>query len=818
MGTNESAPVLESTIDELNLSGENIEMIPYNIPPDHPIKSLLLSHNRLELIPQKLLNLATLDISYNEIAADIADSEVIEYPNLKSITLSGNHLDHIPKSLFNSLNITDLIADRNKFCDDTVSLAKFEHLENLDLFLNMYKKFPELPQSLVSLSFGFNFVSELNLSLPNLTQLRVPGCGIKIISTDCQFPNLRLLDISMNNLCEVPPIDSIFPKLETLYISFNYIHEFPKSLPLSIVEVNASHNVIEEWNDNIDHLQSLTSVDVSHNKLLTIPKVPLSLTTFNCDYNFIDKFEYFNFECVQQIQLSHNNFHEVPNLSKCTANGLYMTHNFLEEINMNNISKVITRFDFTKNMIKEIPLDIFLIERVQTLNLNSNNLTSLPSGIASSSLTSLFISENNIKSLPELPPNLMTICAVSCGFEELPKELLNCPRLSHIDFSNNKITKIEKFPACRRICLSYNQIKDIPTIPDQVSFLDLSHNQLKHLKILGEFIMLQDLDISHNKLINIEHSSLPLMTSFKISHNPLNKYVLDFTKLPALKMCDVTFTSIHLPQKVPDTIKEFDTSDAGLYNRSKSPKVRLFQPRRCGYSEACGPRPSMEDALIIRSNIDSQVDIYAVIDGHGGTDTAILSAFFIPQYFVAEKSKGIAAFSSIIKRLIERLKKANVRDGATIAFTIVTPDEIGCAYLGDSRALLIRKSGAVCQLSFDHKPTDPAEIMMIKENRSFVSEMRTAGILAMSRAIGDFNIPGVSHVPDMTSAVRSKEDYRLVLACDGVFDVVSQDEIGTIAVNEKDVNVAAAKIRNLALGRVSQDNISVIVVDVEKKK
>lgn len=818
MGTNESAPFLDNSVEELNLTNENLDMIPYNIPPNHPIRSLLLSKNKLEIIPQKLVNLENLDLSYNQLQTKIAAAAKLDYPKLKSIILSGNQLQIFPKTIFDCPVLTDLVADRNQFTDDTESFTMFEHLENLDLLLNMFRTIPQLPQSLISLNLGFNYVSELTISLPLLTQLRLPGNGVKIISPSCHFPNLQLLDLSMNNLCELPPIDSVFPKLETLLFSFNYMKEFPKSLPVSIVEINASYNVIEEWNDNIDHLRNLTNVNVSNNKLKSIPLVPPSLTNFNCDNNLIDKLDHFDFECVQQIQLNHNNFTEIPNLTKCLANTLLMMYNQLETINVNNIAKTFTRFDFTKNNLKEIPLELFMIEKLQILNINANQITSLPSGISTSSLTSLYISENQIKTLPELPSNLMTIYAVGCGFEELPKELLNLPRLTHIDFSNNKISKIEKLPSCRHIGLSCNNIKDVPEIPDQVSFIDLSHNQLKQFKITGEFIMLQELDVSHNKLLTIEHPALPLLTTFKCSHNPMTKYILDFTKLPALRMCDLTFTQIHMPQKIPDSIKEFDTSDAALFSRSKSAKIRLFQPRRSGYSEACGVRPSMEDALIIRSNIESMIDIYAVIDGHGGTDTACYSAFFIPQYFAAEKSKGIASFSSIVKRLIDRMKRSNLRDGATIAFTIVTPEEIGCAYLGDSRALLVRKNGTVCQLSFDHKPTDPAEIMMIKENRSFVSEQRTSGILAMSRAIGDFNIPGVSHVPDMTSAARSKEDYRLVLACDGVFDVISQEEIGKIVIAEKDVNVAAVKIRNYALGRMSSDNVSVIVVDVETKK
>jgi serine/threonine protein phosphatase PrpC len=107
------------------------------------------------------------------------------------------------------------------------------------------------------------------------------------------------------------------------------------------------------------------------------------------------------------------------------------------------------------------------------------------------------------------------------------------------------------------------------------------------------------------------------------------------------------------------------------------------------------------------------------------------------------------------------------------------------------------------------------ELGLIKENHSFVEGGRTAGILAVSRALGDFGIPGVCRIPSILKYNRKQSDWRLVLACDGVFDVIDNEEIGRIIEGESDVKRAAYLLRNVAEARGSQDNVSVIVVDIE---
>jgi serine/threonine protein phosphatase PrpC len=119
--------------------------------------------------------------------------------------------------------------------------------------------------------------------------------------------------------------------------------------------------------------------------------------------------------------------------------------------------------------------------------------------------------------------------------------------------------------------------------------------------------------------------------------------------------------------------------------------------------------------------------------------------------------------------------------------TIITPSHIVCANVGDSRCVLGQKSKVVA-LTEDHKPSIIEEKNRIEKAVGFVRFDRVNGELAMSRAIGDFRYKMnatlelhehlVICLPDISIQERNKhEDETLILACDGVWDVISNEEV-----------------------------------------
>ena len=73
----------------------------------------------------------------------------------------------------------------------------------------------------------------------------------------------------------------------------------------------------------------------------------------------------------------------------------------------------------------------------------------------------------------------------------------------------------------------------------------------------------------------------------------------------------------------------------------------------------------------------------------------------------------------------------------------MTSTEIICANAGDSRTVL-GKNGRAVEMSEDHKPENRGEMERIQRSGGFVEEGRVNGMLALSRALGDFEYKGNS--------------------------------------------------------------------------
>ena len=126
------------------------------------------------------------------------------------------------------------------------------------------------------------------------------------------------------------------------------------------------------------------------------------------------------------------------------------------------------------------------------------------------------------------------------------------------------------------------------------------------------------------------------------------------------------------------------------------------------------------------------------------------------------------------------------RGGTTVVATLISPYYIYFANCGDSRAMLCR-SGQVCFSTEDHKPYCPLEKERIESAGGSVTIQRINGSLAVSRALGDFSYKGaenrtpcqqmVSPEPEVCVVERSPADEFLVLACDGVWDTISNEEL-----------------------------------------
>ena len=177
--------------------------------------------------------------------------------------------------------------------------------------------------------------------------------------------------------------------------------------------------------------------------------------------------------------------------------------------------------------------------------------------------------------------------------------------------------------------------------------------------------------------------------------------------------------------------------------------------------------------------------------------------------------------------------------GCTCVCAIITPNYVVCANVGDSRCVVGSSTDTV-SLTEDHKPDLAEEKERIEKAGGFVQFNRVNGELAMSRALGDFRykvhpeLPVhqqlVIPIPDIAIHQRRQIDKVIILACDGVWDVLQNNEavefltdivfadnaISNSKKKRKALEISAQEgaenLIQLALSDGSKDNISAIVV------
>ena len=133
--------------------------------------------------------------------------------------------------------------------------------------------------------------------------------------------------------------------------------------------------------------------------------------------------------------------------------------------------------------------------------------------------------------------------------------------------------------------------------------------------------------------------------------------------------------------------------------------------------------------------------------------------------------------------------------------------------MGDTRAV-ISKNGIAERLSYDHRATDPAEVDRVKSGGGIVVDGRVGGSLAITRAFGDHSLKkdGVIAKPFIKKLVLKNSDKFLVIASDGVWDSMEdQDAVNYCKEESSSKDIAQAIVKG-ALDKGSKDNTSCIVI------
>lgn len=259
-----------------------------------------------------------------------------------------------------------------------------------------------------------------------------------------------------------------------------------------------------------------------------------------------------------------------------------------------------------------------------------------------------------------------------------------------------------------------------------------------------------------------------------------------------------------------------------------------------------GERPTNEDQEVFIDNLDGKdksinnITFFGIFDGHAGPKVSEYLAQNLPQYFFSKdvqypikKNRVMEIYDLIQKKLANRYGDYAKEQGSTalvgIIFKNKGADYIQVFNLGDCRLAICRNDIGV-PLTNDHKPNKPHERKRIKKIGGEIyfdgHDYRTKS-LSVSRAFGDLDAkPEVSHLPEVfryrLELTGKGKDKFLVFACDGLWDVMTEQEVVDFILDEgydietgkrinKQTNIAHKLATHAIKVKRSTDNVSVMI-------
>eukprot|EP00210_Caulerpa_lentillifera_P005250 g5017.t1 len=216
------------------------------------------------------------------------------------------------------------------------------------------------------------------------------------------------------------------------------------------------------------------------------------------------------------------------------------------------------------------------------------------------------------------------------------------------------------------------------------------------------------------------------------------------------------------------------------------------------------------------------------------------------------------SFQEADKALVKKLKEIGglkaARSGSTATVALVRANKIIVANVGDSRLVLCR-NGQPINLTTEHRvygksSAVESEIQRVESVGGWIDDGRVCGLLAVSRAFGDCELKSeglttflkdsvldgsiteefaskikftgdpLVCIPDVTEMDLTSADDFIIIATDGLWDVLSSVEAVRFVRRQFKRGSTVQKITedlvDLANKRYSSDNTAVIVIDLNQ--
>lgn len=276
-------------------------------------------------------------------------------------------------------------------------------------------------------------------------------------------------------------------------------------------------------------------------------------------------------------------------------------------------------------------------------------------------------------------------------------------------------------------------------------------------------------------------------------------------------------------------LKEFD--EGGIDDALVRVFHRMDEMLRCG---------TYMDEIAQLKTKEAKDDDEAGDEDTAGTKDALdlLKRVFQLKRFVGDGNGSGEGSSGTKDESESGPEESMVQAGCTAVVAVKRGNQLYVANAGDSRGVLARGNEAVA-LSEDHKPAHETERSRIIAAGGFLSEIggvcRVNGNLNLSRAIGDLRykcnaaLPAKEQIitaePDIRTFTLTPKDKFFVLACDGVWDVMSNQDVVDFVSQRLDQGMTPVEVSSALLDAclandpkeargVGCDNMTAIVVQL----
>lgn len=482
------------------------------------------------------LSLRTYNTEWGKLSLRLAPDSLAPLRQLVALDLSRNNMDYLPPSILCPLvQLAQLNLTRNRFADATrmgfADARCSPLLHKLDAAYNRLRLLPD----------------KAFASLRQLRELKLDRNLIARAEQGALFGLSRLhsLDLAHNALVALPPrFLQPAEMLSELYLRNNSLSALPPGLFAGLHQLTVldlAHNQLSSgWlgaPDTLADLTRLAVLDLSHNRLTRLDDAVFrslhNLQTLQLQHNLVESIADLAFASLYNLHtlvLSHNRLrfvgtHMFAGLS--SLGGLYVDHNRLESLapdafhNVSSLQEII----LTGNRLSSVPRVVQTLQQLRSLDVAENMIADIQNASYQGlhQLYGLNLMGNHIGNLSQGAfhelPSLRILNLARNGIQSIEQGTFDdVPDLHALRLDSNFLDDVNglfsNLHDLIMLNISANRVRwfDYALILIGLQWLDIHDNQVEALGNyfeLESILKLRTLDVSHNRLTDLDSSSLP---------------------------------------------------------------------------------------------------------------------------------------------------------------------------------------------------------------------------------------------------------------------------------------------------------------------